>query len=132
MRVYPSVRRGTSARDHGHRQGRNAALLYLELMNPANDSSSELRPANVCRALLAALEAAEGRRRQRKRDQTPDAFGLALKRDLLRQAVEDDPRPEALEEWLLHHPLTRKARELVGPSFAMGGGGVQRWRLSPP
>ena len=34
-----------------------------------------LRPAEVCKALLAALEAAEGRRRKRKRDQTPDAIG---------------------------------------------------------
>ena len=39
-----------------------------------------VRPAEVCAALLAALEAAEGRRRSRKRDQTPDAIGLAIKR----------------------------------------------------
>ncbi len=99
-------------------------------MNPANDSSPELRPADVCRALLAALEASEGRRRKRKRDQTPDAFGLAVKRDLLRQAVEDDPRPEAFEEWLLNYPLTRKARELVGPTFAMARAVFDEWRLA--
>jgi len=39
----------TSAGDHGDRQRRNATLLYLDLMNPANDSSPELRPADVCR-----------------------------------------------------------------------------------
>jgi hypothetical protein len=99
-------------------------------MNPADDSLLELRPADVCRALLAALEASEGRRRQRKRDQTPDAFGLALKRDLLRQAVQDDPRPEAFEEWLLNYPLTCKARELVGPSFAMARAVFEEWRLA--
>ena len=98
-------------------------------MNP-NDSSPELLPADVCRALLAALEASEGRRRKRKRDQTPDAFGLAVKRDLLRQAVEDDPRPEAFEEWLFNYPLTCKARELVGPTFAMARAVFEEWRLA--
>ena len=59
------------------------------------------RPAEICGALLAALEAAEGRRRNRKRDQTPDGIGLAIKRDLLQRAVQNDPNPEAFEEWLL-------------------------------
>ena len=98
-------------------------------MNAIKDPSPALRPAEVCRALLAALEASEGRRRSRKRDQTPDAFGLAVKRDLLRQAVEDDPRPEAFEEWLLNYPLTQ-ARELVGPAFAMARAVFDEWRLA--
>jgi hypothetical protein len=99
-------------------------------MNAIKDPSPALRPADVCRALLAALEASEGRRRKRKRDQTPDAFGLAVKRDLLRQAVEEDPRPEAFEEWLLNYPLTCKARELVGPAFAMARAVFDDWRLA--
>ena len=99
-------------------------------MNPANNPSPELRPADVCSALHDALEASEGRRRKRKRDQTPDAFGLAVKRELLRQAVEDDPRPEAFEEWLLNYPLTCKARELVGPTFAMARAVFEEWRLA--
>jgi hypothetical protein len=98
-------------------------------MNAIKDPSPALRPADVCRALLAALEASEGRRRNRKRDQTPDAFGLAVKRDLLRQAVEDDPRPEAFEEWLLNYPLTQ-ARELVGPAFAMARAVFEEWHLA--
>jgi hypothetical protein len=98
-------------------------------MNAIKDPSPALRPAEVCRALLAALEASEGRRRNRKRDQTPDAFGLAVKRDLLRQAVEADPRPEAFEEWLLNYPLTQ-ARELVGPAFAMARAVFEEWRLA--
>jgi hypothetical protein len=40
----------------------------------------------VCRALLAALDASEGRRRRRKRDATPDAVGMSLKRWLLSEA----------------------------------------------
>ena len=99
-------------------------------MNPAHDPPPGLRPADVCQALLAALEASEGRRRKRKRDQTPDAFGLAIKRDLLRRAVEDDPRPEAFEEWLLNYPLTCKSRELVGPAFAMARAVFEEWRLA--
>jgi hypothetical protein len=99
-------------------------------MNAITDPSHALRPADVCRALLAALDASEGRRRNRKRDQTPDAFGLSVKRDLLRQAVEDDPQPEAFEEWLLEYPRTCKARELVGPAFAMARAVFDEWRLA--
>jgi hypothetical protein len=98
-------------------------------MNAIKPPSPALRPAEVCRALLAALAASEGRRRNRKRDQTPDAFGLAVKRDLLRQAVEDDPRPEAFEEWLLNYPLTQ-TRELAGPAFAMARAVFEEWRLA--
>jgi hypothetical protein len=89
-----------------------------------------LRPAEVCRALLAALEAAEGRRRKRKRDQTPDAFGLGVKRDLLRSAVEEDPAPEDFEAWLLHYPHTRTAREMAGPALAMARAVFEEWRLA--
>jgi hypothetical protein len=94
------------------------------------DYSHALRPAYVCSALLAALEASEGRRRKRKRDQTPDAFGLAVKRDLLQRAVEDDPGPDAFEEWLLNYPLTCKAPELAGPASAMARAVFEEWRLA--
>jgi hypothetical protein len=99
-------------------------------MTAITDSSHALRPADVCRALLAALEASEGRRRKRKRDQTPDAFGLSVKRDLLRQAIEHDPQPEIFEEWLLNYPLTCKAPELAGPAFAMARAVFEEWRLA--
>jgi hypothetical protein len=99
-------------------------------MNVINDSSHVFRPADVCRALLAALEASEGRRRKRKRDQTPDAIGLGIKRDLLQRAVEDDPRPEAFEEWLLEYPLTCKTPELAGAAFAMARAVFEEWRLA--
>ena len=52
-------------------------------MGDAMDEPRALRPADVARALLAALEASEGRRRKRKRNQTADAFGLSVKRELL-------------------------------------------------
>jgi hypothetical protein len=99
-------------------------------MSAIKHSSHALRPADVCRALLAALEASEGRRQKRKRDQTPDAFGLAVKRDLLQRAVRDDPPPEAFEEWLLHYPQTCNAAELSGPASAMARAVFEEWRLA--
>jgi hypothetical protein len=90
-------------------------------------SQANLRPATVCRALLSALEASEGRRRKRKRDQTPDAIGLALKRELLEQAVQADPEAEAFEEWLLNYA---SARQLEGGVSAMARSLYEEWRLA--
>ena len=59
------------------------------------------RPAALCRELLSALEASDGRRRRRARNTTPDAIGMAIKRELLERAVADDPDPDAFEGWLL-------------------------------
>jgi len=89
-----------------------------------------LRPAHVCRALLVALDAAEGRRRKRKRDQTPDAFGLGIKRDLLRSAVEDNPSAEVFEAWLLAYPLSLNDPGLAGPALAMARAVFEEWRLA--
>jgi hypothetical protein len=96
----------------------------------ADDCSPAFRPSDVCRALLAALEASDGRRRHRKRDQSADVFGLAVKRDLLRRAVADDPPADAFEEWLLQYPLTCGTPELVGPAFAMARAVFEEWRLA--
>lgn len=60
-----------------------------------------MSPRELCAALLGALEASEGRRRSRKRDQTPDAIGLGMRRELLTRAVEEGPGEEAFEAWLL-------------------------------
>jgi hypothetical protein len=92
--------------------------------------AESIRPAAVCKALLAALEASEGRRKSRKRDQTPDAIGLTVKRELLERAVEEDPDPEAFEAWLLNYPSTCKDRELSGPAAAMARAVFEEWRLA--
>ena len=94
------------------------------------NASAQLRPSDVCRALLAALDAADGRRRSRKRDQTPDAFGLSVKRELLRRAVAEDPEPDAFEGWLLNYPATCGAPELAGPALAMARAVFEEWRLA--
>jgi hypothetical protein len=90
-------------------------------------SQSTLRPAEVCKALLSALEASEGRRRRRKRDQTPDGIGLTFKRELLEQAVRDDPDPEAFEEWLLNYSASRDS---AGGILAMARAVFEEWRLA--
>ena len=94
------------------------------------DSSQACRPSDVCRALLAALDASEGRRRNRKRDQTADAFGLAVKRDLLQRVVDEDPPPQAFEEWLFNYPRTCQRPEQVGPAVAMARAVFEEWRLA--
>lgn len=99
-------------------------------MTTADPSVKPLRPAEVCRALLAALEASEGRRRQRKRDQTPDAFGLGVKRDLLQRVVDEDPEPDAFEAWLVEYPRTCEVTELAGPARAMARAVFEEWQLA--
>lgn len=99
-------------------------------MTAAGGAHGPLRPADLCRALLAALDAADGRRRRRKRDQTPDAFGISVKRALLARAVEEDPEPEAFEAWLLEYPASCRTPGLMGPAQAMARTVFEEWRLA--
>src|SRR2546425_7224814 len=87
------------------------------------------RPGEVCRELLAALEASEGRRRRRKRDTTPDAIGLGIKRALLEGAVADDPDPAAFEGWLLERCLAAGGE--AGATRAMALEVLAEWRPAP-
>jgi len=89
-----------------------------------------LRPADVCQALLTALDASEGRKRKRKRDQTPDTIGLSIKRSLLERAVRDDPDPEAFEEWLLRYPIDCDTPQWPGAVSAMARALLEEWRLA--
>jgi len=89
-----------------------------------------VRPADACRALLAALDASEGRRGRRKRDTTPDAIGMSLKRQLLAQAVENDPDPETFEAWLLDRCLTRADVVSPGAMRAMARDVLEEWRFA--
>jgi hypothetical protein len=91
---------------------------------------TELRPAVVCRELVAALEASEGRRRRRKRDTTPDAIGLGVKRALLEAVVAADPDPSAFEGWLLARCLEPYDGASVGGMRAMALDVLNEWRLA--
>lgn len=90
-----------------------------------------VRPAQVCQALLNALEASEGRRRRRKRDTTPDAIGLAIKRFLLEQAVKEDPDPENFEPWLLGCQVSvGEQPPSSGAVAAMARSVYEEWQLA--
>jgi hypothetical protein len=91
---------------------------------------TQFRPAQICAYLLAALDAAEGRRRMRKRDQTPDAIGLSVKRALLRRVVEDDPDAERFEAWLLDYAAARIREDPSGAAWAMAQSVLDEWRLA--
>lgn len=94
-------------------------------------ADKRVRPAAVCRTLLAALEASEGRRRRRKRDTTPDTIGLAIKRNLLEQAVADDPEPEIFEQWLLQSAVLLDGEpQSAGAVAAMARDIYDEWRLA--
>src|SRR5437762_11706383 len=86
------------------------------------------RPAVVCAELLAALDASEGRRRRRKRDTTPDAIGLTIKRDLLERAVAADAEPDAFEAWLGEQCLAAGGSE--GGVRGMALSIFEEWRLA--
>jgi len=86
------------------------------------------RPAEVCRALLAAIDASEGRRKRRHRDTTADALGLAMKRALLERAVDDDPAPDVFEAWLVERVAA--AGTASGGLRAMALDIFHEWRLA--
>jgi hypothetical protein len=87
-----------------------------------------IRPAQVCSQLLAALEASEGRRRRRKRNTTPDAIGLDLKRTILEETVRQDPEPEIYEQWLANCSFALEAPS--GPFIAMARDVLAEWYLA--
>ena len=65
-----------------------------------------LTPAELCRGLLGALEASEGRRKRRARDTTADSIGLAIQRELLEEIVREGPAPDEFEGWLMERCAT--------------------------
>lgn len=91
-------------------------------------SGTPLRPAVICRELLAAVDASEGKRRRRKRDTTPDAIGLTIKRDLLERAIAADPDPADFEAWLHEQCLGAGGSE--GGVRAMALSIFEEWRLA--
>jgi hypothetical protein len=97
-------------------------------VSEAAPGSAPPRPAELCRQLLAALEASDGRRGRRKRNTTPDALGISIKRDLLERAVRDDPEPEAFERWLMER--CREAGPASGALRAMALEVFEEWRLA--
>jgi hypothetical protein len=90
--------------------------------------AGDLRPAQVCGELLAALEASDGRRRRRVRNTTPDAIGMGIKRSLLEEIVRADPAPDAFEAWLALRCVAEGAAD--GPVRAMALSIWDEWQLA--
>lgn len=100
----------------------------VEEAPPTLELGVEPRPAAVCRELLAAIDASEGRRRRRKRDTTPDAIGLTIKRELLERAIAADPEADEFEAWLQRQCLAAGGEE--GGVRAMALSIFEEWRLA--
>lgn len=102
----------------------------------AVNDSRMLEPAQFCAYALATIEASEGRRKRRRRDTTPDAIGLNLKREILQRAIADRPAPTAFEAWLMTQIATAPAggpvhaicREILEEyRFATGDAQFRAW-----
>ncbi len=87
-----------------------------------------LRPARFCSELLEALDVSDGRRKRRKRNTTPDAIGLSIKRDLLEAAAREDPEPAEFEAWLFQRWLS--AGMSKGAVRVMAMDILEEWRLA--
>jgi hypothetical protein len=96
----------------------------------ALSDDAAVSPGRLCAELLSALEATDGRRRRRKRDQTPDTIGIEIKRSLLERAVRENPAAHDFEEWLIAQCLAAPAAgHAVGSVRAMAIDILQEWRL---
>ena len=87
-----------------------------------------LTPADLCRGLLGALDASEGRRKRRVRNTNADSIGLAIQRDILEAAVHDKPSPDEFEAWLLDRCLEEGVAD--GAVRAMALSIWDQWQLA--
>jgi hypothetical protein len=87
-----------------------------------------LTPAELCRGLLAALDASEGRRKRRSRNTTADSIGLSIQRELLEMAVQDAPPADEFERWLMARCLEQGASD--GAHRAMALEIWHQWQLA--
>ena len=95
------------------------------------DGEPPLTPAQVCAALVAALDASEGRRKKRKRDTTADTIGMTIKRELLERAVREQPTADTFEGWLIEQCQSLGAEGYgIGPVRAMAKDVLDEWRFA--
>jgi hypothetical protein len=69
-------------------------------MHDLTETPALPRPAVICQQLLQSMDASEGRRKRRKRNTTPDALGMEVKRALLEAVIAADPAPDQFDAWL--------------------------------
>ncbi|HEY8693071.1 MAG TPA: type III secretion fhipep protein [Chloroflexota bacterium] len=87
-----------------------------------------MRPAQVCEWLLTSIDVAEGRRKRRPRNTTPDNIGLSLKLEVLRECIAADPEPEQFEGWLLQAAM--KPGQASGPIRAVCSDILFEWQTA--
>ena len=87
-----------------------------------------LTPATLCRGLLGALDASEGRRRRRSRNTTADSIGMEIQRVLLEGVVRDAPDANDFERWLLERCMAEG--ESDGATRAMALFIWQQWQFA--
>ena len=87
-----------------------------------------LTPATLCRGLLGALDASEGRRRRRSRNTTADSIGMDIQRALLEGVVGDAPDANDFERWLLERCMAEG--ESDGATRAMALFIWQQWQFA--
>lgn len=85
-----------------------------------------VRPAAVCELLLTSIDVAEGRRRRRPRNTTPDNIGLNLKLEVLRRCIAEDPEPDQFEAWLAQAAL--QPEQASGPVRAVCADILFEWQ----
>ncbi len=87
-----------------------------------------LTPVELCRGLLGALDASEGRRRRRARNTTADSIGMEIQRALLEGVVQEAPDAADFERWLLERCMAEG--ESDGATRAMALFIWQQWLLA--
>lgn len=87
-----------------------------------------LTPVELCRGLLGALDASEGRRRRRARNTTADSIGMEIQRALLEGVVREAPDATDFERWLLERCMAEG--ESDGATRAMALFIWQQWLLA--
>ncbi|HEU4585761.1 MAG TPA: hypothetical protein VFR95_08425 [Gemmatimonadaceae bacterium] len=87
-----------------------------------------ITPVELCRGLLGALDASEGRRRRRARNTTADSIGMEIQRALLEGVVREAPDAPDFERWLLERCMAEG--ESDGATRAMALFIWQQWQLA--
>jgi hypothetical protein len=87
-----------------------------------------LTPAELCRGLLGALDASEGRRKRRARNTSADSIGLEIQREMLEAAIRDEPAPDEFEGWLMERCAAEGVSD--GAQRAMALFIWDQWRLA--
>ena len=98
-------------------------------MSGSSDSPA-LRPAECAGRCSPRSKRPKDAGGKRKRDQTPDAFGLAVKRELLQRAIEDDPAAGSIRRMAAQLSSHLRGAGARRARAAMARAVFEEWRLA--